>query len=86
MHLVVMTGELFLPVYESFFILWTLAFDDYFYGSCGKPKNGAICMSWFYMYFWHCYLVYSSSLSFPQFSTITKLNGTNYKCFKNQTG
>ena len=41
-------------------------------------------MSWFYMYFWHSYLVYSSSLSFPQFSAITKLNGTNYKCFKNR--
>ena len=35
-------------------------------------------MSLFYVYFF-CYLVYSSALSFPQFSTITKLNGTNYK-------
>ena len=31
------------------------------------------------MYFWHCYLIYSSALSFSQFSSITKLNGTNYK-------
>ena len=36
-------------------------------------------MSLFYMYFLHCSLVYSSILSFPQFSAITKLNGTNYK-------
>ena len=36
-------------------------------------------MSLFYMYFLHCSLVYSSTLSFPQFSVITKLNGTNYK-------
>ena len=36
-------------------------------------------MSLFYMYFWHCSLVYSSALSFPQFSAITKLNGTNCK-------
>ena len=36
-------------------------------------------MSLFYMYFLHCSLVYSSTLSFPRFSVITKLNGTNYK-------
>ena len=36
-------------------------------------------MSLFYMYFLHCSFIYSLSLSFPQFSTITKLNGTNYK-------
>ena len=36
-------------------------------------------MSLFYMYFLHCSLVYSSGLSFPRFSVITKLNGTNYK-------
>ena len=36
-------------------------------------------MSLFYMYFLHCSLIYSSTLSFPQFSAITKLNGTNYK-------
>ena len=40
-------------------------------------------MSLFYMYFLHCSLVYSSALNFSQFSTITKLNGTNYKkCVK----
>ena len=40
-------------------------------------------MSLFYMYFLHCSFVYSSALSFSQFSTITKLNGTNYKqCVK----
>ena len=36
-------------------------------------------MSLFYMYFLHYSLVYSSALSFTQFSAITKLNGTNYK-------
>ena len=36
-------------------------------------------MSLFYMYFLHCFLVYSSALNVPQFSTITKLNETNYK-------
>ena len=36
-------------------------------------------MSLFYIYFWHCSLVYSLVLSFPQFSVITKLNVTNYK-------
>ena len=36
-------------------------------------------MSLFYMNFLYCSLVYSSTLSFPHFSTITKLNGTNYK-------
>ena len=36
-------------------------------------------MSLFYMYFLHYSLIYSSALSFPQFSTIMKLNGTNYK-------
>ena len=36
-------------------------------------------MSLFYMYFLHCSLVYSSTLNFPRFSVITKLNGTNYK-------
>ena len=36
-------------------------------------------MSLFYMYFLQCSLVYSSTLSFPQFFAITKLNGTNYK-------
>ena len=29
--------------------------------------------------FLHCSLVYSSALSFPQFSVITKLNEINYK-------
>ena len=38
-HLVVMTDELLLPVYESFCILKTLAFGDHFCGSFGKPKN-----------------------------------------------
>ena len=33
----------------------------------------------FYMYFLHCSLVYSLTLSFPRFSAITKLNVTNYK-------
>ena len=51
MYLVVAIGELLLPVYEFFYILWTLAFGDHFCGSFGKPKNGAICMSLFYMYF-----------------------------------
>ena len=41
-------------------------------------------MSLFYMYFLHCSFVYSSALSFPQFSAITKLNGTNYKNGKNE--
>ena len=50
MHLVATTGELFLPVHESFCILYTLAFDDHFCGSFGKPNNEAICMSLFYMY------------------------------------
>ena len=36
-------------------------------------------MSLFYIYFLHYSLVYSSALSFSQSSTITKLNGTNYK-------
>ena len=36
-------------------------------------------MSLFYMYFLYCSLVYSSTLSFSHFSTIMKLNGTNYK-------
>ena len=36
-------------------------------------------MSLFYMYFLHCFLVYSSTLTFSQFYTITKLNGKNYK-------
>ena len=31
------------------------------------------------MYFLNCSLVYSSTLSFPQFSAIMKLNGTNHK-------
>ena len=40
-------------------------------------------MPLFYMYFLHYSLVYSSSLSFPQFFVITKLNRTNYKqCVK----
>ena len=40
-------------------------------------------MSLFYINFLHCSLVYSSTLSFPQFSAITKLNETNYKqCIK----
>ena len=38
-----------------------------FCGSFGKPNNGTICMSLFYMYFLHRYLVYSSTLSFPRF-------------------
>ena len=41
-------------------------------------------MSLFYMYFLHCSLVYSSSLSFPQLSIIMKLNETNYKNEKNE--
>ena len=41
-------------------------------------------MPMFYMYFLHCSLVYSSALSFPQFTVITKLNGTNYKNGKNK--
>ena len=41
-------------------------------------------MSLFHMYFLHCSLVYSSALSFPQFSVIMKLNGTNYKNEKNE--
>ena len=36
-------------------------------------------MSLFYMNFLYCSLVCSSSLSFFQFSVITKFNGTNYK-------
>ena len=36
-------------------------------------------MSLFYVYFLHCFIVYSLALSFPQFSAITKLNETNYK-------
>ena len=36
-------------------------------------------MSLFNMYFLYCSLVYSSALSFPQFSAIMKLNGTNYE-------
>ena len=49
MHLVVTASELLLHVYESFCILYTLAFGDHFCGSFGKPKNGAICMSLFCM-------------------------------------
>ena len=41
-------------------------------------------MSLFYMYFLHCSLVYASTLGFPQFSAITKLNETNYKNEKNE--
>ena len=41
-------------------------------------------MSLLYMYFLHCSLVYSSTLSFPLFSAITKLNRTNYKNRKNE--
>ena len=41
-------------------------------------------MSLFYMYFLHCSLIYSSTLSFPQFFVITKLNGTNFKNGKNE--
>ena len=63
----------------SLFVFYRLAFCDHFCESFGKPKNGAICMSLFYMYFLHSSLVYSSALSFPRLSTITKLNGTNYK-------
>ena len=51
MHLVVTVGKLFLHVYEPFCILYNLAFCDNFCGSFGKLKNGAICMSLFYMYF-----------------------------------
>ena len=65
MHLIVMAGELILHLYESFYILWTLAFGDRFCGSFGKPKDDAISMSLFYMYFLHYSLVYSSTLSFP---------------------
>ena len=36
-------------------------------------------MSLFFMDFLHCSLVYSSTLSFPHFFAIMKLNGTNYK-------
>ena len=36
MHLVVTTDELFLPVYESFCNLLTLAFGDNFCGSFDK--------------------------------------------------
>ena len=39
MYLFVADGELLLPVYESFNILWTLAFSDHFCGSFGKPKD-----------------------------------------------
>ena len=40
-------------------------------------------MPLFYMYFLHYSLVYSLSLSFPQFFVITKPNRTNYKqCIK----
>ena len=41
-------------------------------------------MSLFYMYFLHCSFVYSLALSFPKFSTITKLNETNYNNGKNE--
>ena len=41
-------------------------------------------MSLFYMYFSHCSFVYSSTLSFPQFSIIAKLNETNYSNGKNE--
>ena len=47
MHLVVTADEFLLLVYESVCILNTLAFGDHFYGSFGKPKNGAIGMSFF---------------------------------------
>ena len=63
----------------SLFVFYRLAFGDHFCGSFGKPDNEAICMSLFYMYFWHYSLIYFSSLNFPQFFFITKLNGTNYK-------
>ena len=36
------------------------------------------------MYFLHCSIVYSLALSFPKFSAIMKLNGTNYKNGKNE--
>ena len=72
-------SELILPVYGSFCILYILTFVDHFCESFGKPKNGAIFMSLFCIYFLHCSLVYSSTLSFPQFFAIMKLNGTNYK-------
>ena len=36
-------------------------------------------MSLFFMYFLYYSLISSSALSFPRFSTIMKLNGTNYK-------
>ena len=41
-------------------------------------------MSLFYLHFLHCSSVYSSALSFPQFSAITKLNENNYKNEKNE--
>ena len=50
MHLVVMVGELFLLVHESFYIQWTLEFSDRFCGAFGKSKDRAISMSLFYMH------------------------------------
>ena len=41
-------------------------------------------MSLFYMYFLHCSLVYSSTLSLLLFYVIQKLNGTKYKNGKNE--
>ena len=41
-------------------------------------------MSLFYIYFLHCFLVFSSALSFSLFFVITKLNGTNYKNGENE--
>ena len=72
-------GELLLPVYESFSILYTLTFGDHFCESFGKLKYGATFMSLFCIYFLHCSLVYFSALISLQFSVIMKLNGTNYK-------
>ena len=50
-YLVVTTGDLLLLVYESFCILYSIAFGNHFCGSFGKSNNEAICMSLFYMYF-----------------------------------
>ena len=41
-------------------------------------------MSLFYMHFLYCSLVYYSTLSFPEFFVIIKLNGTNYNNEKNE--
>ena len=79
-----MAGKLLLPVYEYFVFVYTLAFCDHFCWSFGKPKNGAIYMSLFYMYFCHYSLIYSSAVSFPKLSVITKLNETNYNNGKNE--